>query len=54
MTMKTLFAASILALLPALASAQCSGDHANQASMSCTDGTQWSDESGTCVPIVTG
>ena len=47
--MKTAFAAAVLALLPALASA-AGCDHANTAQMSCAEGTTWDAESQTCVP----
>jgi len=53
MTIKTLVAASLLAGLPMLASAQCMGDNAkaDQQAMSCLLGTAWDVDTGLCVPV---
>ena len=40
-----------LAGLPSLAMAACGHDRTAQ---SCADGSTWDDETGACVPIVTG
>lgn len=44
------------ALMPALASAMCTGamEHSEQQAMSCADGTLYDVEAGACVPVVTG
>lgn len=49
MTIKTLLAAAALTLTPLLAQAECY--HERQAAMSCADGTVYSDDSKTCVPV---
>lgn len=49
--MKTAFAAAILALLPALASAECWSGHASNQAMSCAEGSAYDAETGTCVPV---
>jgi hypothetical protein len=43
---RTVFAALVLALAPALASAECSSQH--QQAMSCADGMIWDKESKSC------
>lgn len=48
MTIKTLLAATLLTAAPALAWAECS--HSKQV-MTCADGTTYSDDSKSCVPI---
>lgn len=48
---RTIFAAAMLALMPALASAACGG-HERQA-MTCTDGTIYDAATDTC-KVVTG
>ena len=55
MRIKTVLAAAILTMTPALAMAQgCSfGSHGQEASMSCAEGTTWDATSGTCVPTAT-
>lgn len=52
MTVKTFLAAAVLAVLPGLTFAACTGaaSHDQQA-MSCAEGTQWDAQSATCVPI---
>lgn len=57
MTIKTTFAALALMVLPGLAFAQgCNSDmlHETTTAMSCAEGTVMDDETGTCVPVVTG
>ena len=49
MTLKTLFAAAVFALSPALVLAACY-DHSEQA-MTCADGTTYDTETKTCVQI---
>jgi hypothetical protein len=52
---KTLLSAAVLALVPAFAWAQCSGQAAkamDQQAMSCLPGTAFDAETGTCVPQV--
>lgn len=53
MTLKTAMAAFVLALTPALASAECSWGKQEQITMSCADGTQYDAETQTCVPVST-
>ncbi len=53
MTIKTVFAAAVLALVPALSQAACTGEsHADQQAMTCADGTQWDAETATCLPVI--
>ncbi len=47
MTFKTLLAASILLVVPALAQAQCYGSE--EAAISCAEGTTWDAAQMTCV-----
>ncbi len=54
MMLRTTLAALILVLAPGLAAAQCMGDHGSQTAMTCAEGMTIDDETGTCVPIVTG
>ncbi|QRF67066.1 hypothetical protein [Ponticoccus alexandrii] len=49
MTIKTLLAATTLTLTPLLAHAECW--HDRQAAMSCADGTTYSEDSKSCVPV---
>ncbi len=52
MSIKIILSAAVLAVLPGLSFAMCSGDsHSNQEAMSCADGTQWDAETATCVPV---
>ncbi len=53
MTTKTLFAAAVLALTPALAMAECSWGKHEQQAMTCADGTVYDADSNTC-KVVTG
>lgn len=55
MTLKTIIAAAALAVVPALASAQCAGSAAkmDQQAMSCLPGTAWDAQTGICVPVAT-
>lgn len=52
MTIRTILTASVLAFLPALASASCAY-HERQAS-SCAEGYTWDAEAKTCVQQVNG
>ena len=49
MPIKTLLAAFVLTALPGFAYAQCSWGGAQEATMSCADGTTWDAASQTCV-----
>ncbi|MEJ6388999.1 adenylosuccinate lyase [Gymnodinialimonas ulvae] len=52
MTIKTLFAASVLVLAPMMASAECSWDYgAQEAAISCAEGTTWDATAMTCVAV---
>lgn len=51
MKIKTLLAALALTVTPALAMAECALKH-EQVTMSCADGTQWNEQTQTCVPTV--
>jgi hypothetical protein len=54
MHVKALLSALVLAALPGFAFAGpvgCSGDHGATQAMSCVEGTQWDEASGTCVPL---
>jgi hypothetical protein len=53
MKMKTILTAAVLALLPGLSFAQCSGERHDQQAMSCAEGMQWDTTTATCVPIST-
>jgi hypothetical protein len=54
MNVKTLLSAAVLAMLPGLAFAQCSGQAAHdQQAMSCAEGTQWDAQTATCTPVTT-
>ena len=54
MTVKTILTSAVLAVLPVLTYAQCSGEaRLDQQAMSCTEGTQWDAQTATCVPITT-
>ncbi len=50
MTIKTLLAASVLLVMPAIAQAQCSYG-ATEAAISCSDGMTWDATSMTCVAV---
>ena len=51
MTIKTLAAAVALTLIPAMGFAyECNHGKQEQASMSCTEGSVFDTESGSCVP----
>ena len=50
--MKTTILAALVAALPAIAFAACSGHE--QTAQSCAEGAQWDAEKGACVPTVTG
>ena len=52
MKLKTLLAALALTVAPAVAMAECFGDH-QQVTMSCAEGTQWDADKQTCVPTTT-
>jgi hypothetical protein len=53
MSLKTVLSAALLAILPGLSFAMCTGDsHADQQAMTCAEGTQWDVETGTCVPVI--
>lgn len=53
--MKSVLAAAILALIPAISPAQgCQFGHDDQQVMSCASGMMWDVKSSTCVEIVTG
>lgn len=56
MKIKTTFAAFALMLMPGLALAyECNSMmHETTTAMSCAEGTVMDDETGTCVPVVTG
>ena len=55
MKITTTLAAALLALTPSFAMAMCQwGDHKEETAMSCAEGTVMDEETGTCVPIVTG
>ena len=56
MKIKTTLAAALLALSPSFALAMgCSwGEHTETTAMSCAEGMILDEESGTCVPVVTG
>lgn len=45
----TTFAALAIALLPALAFAECRGDKSDQTAASCMPGTSWDSAKGSCV-----
>lgn len=49
---RTILAAAALALVPALASAECSMNSAKQATMTCAPGTTFDAQTGTCVAEV--
>ena len=51
MRLKTFTTVLILSLAPMSAFAQCVGSHAEQQAMSCAEGSQWDQVSGTCVPV---
>jgi hypothetical protein len=52
MSIKTMLFAAVMAVLPGLSFAMCTGDsHASQEAMTCADGTQWDAETATCVPV---
>lgn len=51
--MKRLVLALALISSPLAAWAQCSG-HSERQAMTCAEGSQWSSETNSCVPIVTG
>lgn len=54
MTLKTLTAALALVLLPTLSMAMgCSTHTSDQQAMSCAEGSQLDEETGTCVPLTT-
>lgn len=54
MPVKTLVAAFVTALLPALATAQCASEtRMDQQAMSCVEGTQWDQTTATCLPVTT-
>ena len=56
MKIKTTLVAALLALSPTFALAMgCGfGEHTETTAMSCAEGTILDEESGTCVPLVTG
>ena len=55
MTVKTMTTALILTILPTLSLAMgCSGEHREQTAMSCAEGMMIDEETGLCVPVVTG
>ena len=51
--MTRLLIAALFALVPAFASAQCTGD-AHQSAMSCAEGTAFNPETGLCETVATG
>lgn len=54
MTVKTILTAAVLAVLPGLTFAQCTGESRHdQQAMTCAEGTQWDAQTATCVPIST-
>ena len=53
MKIKTLLAASVLLMAPMMAHAQCSWSHgAEEAAISCADGTTWDADAMTCVAVI--
>ncbi len=50
MTLKMTLAIVAMALIPALASAQCRGDMKTQSSSACGEGQVWDTETQACVP----
>lgn len=54
MTLKTLFAATALIVVPSFALAMgCSSGHQmDQQAMSCAEGTMWDAATGTCIPLI--
>jgi hypothetical protein len=56
MTIKTILAAGLLAVAPSFALAMgCSfGEHTETTAMTCAEGAMLDEETGTCVPVVTG
>jgi hypothetical protein len=56
MTLKTITTAFALIVLPTLSYAMggCSTHTATETAMSCAEGTMMDEETGTCVPVVTG
>jgi hypothetical protein len=54
MNVKTLLSAAVLAILPGLTFAMCSGEaKLDQQAMSCAEGTQWDAQTATCTPVTT-
>lgn len=52
MTVKTFLTAAVLAVLPGLSFAYCSGEaRLDQQAMSCAEGSQWDAQTATCVPV---
>lgn len=51
MTLKTIFAALVLALAPSLAAAACWEGHAKEQAMTCAEGSVWDAEQATCVEV---
>ena len=53
MSIKTIFTALVVAVLPGLSMAEgCrNGMDANDQAMSCVPGTQWDVDAGACVPV---
>lgn len=48
--MKTLLAALVLAIVPGLATAACFGHAKEETAMTCAPGTDFDEETQTCVP----
>jgi hypothetical protein len=52
MSLKLAFVTTIVALLPAVASAMCSGKQHLQSTSQCTQGQNWDPNTQACVPVV--
>lgn len=53
MSLKSVLTAAVLTLVPLASTAECFGDHSQQA-MSCAEGNVWDADKAACVPVVTG